>query len=100
MPAYDYFCHDCENQFEVRLSYAEADSANIKCPHCNSTQTQRLVGQVRWKAGPSKYRLTSDQMMQAANLARATGGPNLDGQPTGDAGHSHDHHDHSGHHHD
>jgi len=101
LPAYDYFCHDCENQFEVRLSYTEADTTEVKCPQCNSIQTQRLIGQVLLKASPSKNRLTSDQMMQAAGFARAAGGPNLDGSSSGDGGHAHEHsHDHSGHSHD
>lgn len=44
MPLYEYFCPECEHDFEQRMSIAEADQA--ACPHCGSPQTKRRLARV------------------------------------------------------
>jgi len=34
MPVYEFKCTNCQKPFEIRLSFAEYDSATVVCPHC------------------------------------------------------------------
>ncbi|MCE5313130.1 MAG: zinc ribbon domain-containing protein [Nitrospiraceae bacterium] len=44
MPAYEYECRDCKKIFTVFLSLKEYDTnPKIKCPHCGSDSTVRLI---------------------------------------------------------
>lgn len=44
MPAYEYECRDCSDVFTVFLSLKEFDAnPKIKCPHCGSDNTVRLI---------------------------------------------------------
>lgn len=44
MPLYEYFCPECERDFEQRMPIAEADQA--ACPNCGSAQTKRRLARV------------------------------------------------------
>ena len=48
MPAYDYFCQDCQQRFEVFMSYAEYGTRPVTCPHCTSKNVRRRVPRVRF----------------------------------------------------
>jgi putative FmdB family regulatory protein len=44
MPAYDYVCKDCGNDFTVFLSLKELDAKpKITCPRCDSDHVERKL---------------------------------------------------------
>lgn len=44
MPAYDYVCHACRRQFEVRMSMAAyCEQQKQPCPDCGSPRTERAL---------------------------------------------------------
>ena len=46
MPNYDYQCSNCGKQVRLFFTYAQYDSAEPKCTHCNSDKLKRLIGRV------------------------------------------------------
>lgn len=42
MPVYEYYCSNCRTKFDALRSMSEADVA-IKCEHCESTRTARVL---------------------------------------------------------
>ena len=47
MPTYTYRCESCTKNFEIALSYAEYDRAEVKCPNCGSKNVRRRINRVR-----------------------------------------------------
>ena len=47
MPIYDYFCLDCQQRFDVFLTYAEYGKRAVACPHCKSKNVRRRIPRVR-----------------------------------------------------
>jgi putative FmdB family regulatory protein len=47
MPTYDFRCNNCKKRFDVFLSYADYEKAEIKCTHCGSSDIQRKIGRIR-----------------------------------------------------
>jgi putative FmdB family regulatory protein len=47
MPTYDFSCLNCQQQFEVFLTYSEYGSKIVKCVHCGSENVQRRLSRVR-----------------------------------------------------
>jgi putative FmdB family regulatory protein len=45
MPAYNYVCHECESNFEVRKPMSEIDT-ETRCPACGSVLTNRKISNV------------------------------------------------------
>jgi putative FmdB family regulatory protein len=45
MPLYAYHCPTCQRSFDVRKTFAEADSPT-SCPHCNAANAQRRLANV------------------------------------------------------
>jgi putative FmdB family regulatory protein len=45
MPLYAYHCPSCKRSFDVRKSFADADTATT-CPHCQAANAQRLLANV------------------------------------------------------
>jgi len=48
MPRYDYRCQSCKKRSVIFQTYAEYGRKKVKCPHCGSTELQRLIGRVRF----------------------------------------------------
>jgi putative FmdB family regulatory protein len=46
MPFYDYRCQNCRRGVRLFLSYAEYDTAEPACPHCQSRRLTRRVTRV------------------------------------------------------
>ena len=46
MPYYDYRCRDCRRRARLFYTYAEYDTAEPTCPHCQSTNLSRLISRV------------------------------------------------------
>ncbi len=47
MPTYDFICNDCNERFDVFLTFAEYGRKTVKCTHCNSKNVRRKVTKVR-----------------------------------------------------
>jgi putative FmdB family regulatory protein len=47
MPAYDFICLDCQERFEITLSYSEYGSKPVNCSHCGSANVRRRMTKVR-----------------------------------------------------
>lgn len=47
MPTYTYRCETCQKNFEIALSYAEYDRAEVTCPNCGSPNVRRRINRVR-----------------------------------------------------
>ncbi len=49
MPIYEYVCHKCKTQFELRRSFSDSDKPG-QCPKCNLS-AQRLISSFACKMG-------------------------------------------------
>ena len=47
MPTYDFICNDCNQRFEIFLTYREYGTRPVACSHCGSTNTRRRMTRVR-----------------------------------------------------
>jgi putative FmdB family regulatory protein len=47
MPTYDFICNDCNQRFEVFLTFAEYGKKPVICAHCNSKKVRRRMTKVR-----------------------------------------------------
>src|SRR5512143_621579 len=47
MPTYDFVCEDCQQRFDVFMTYSEYGTRPVKCPHCGSTKVRRRMTKVR-----------------------------------------------------
>ena len=47
MPTYDYICNDCNQRFDVFLTFAEYGKKIVKCSLCGSKNVRRRVAKVR-----------------------------------------------------
>lgn len=42
MPVYEYVCQDCDDEFEKRVSFSEADHSQ-ECPSCGSSKSKKKL---------------------------------------------------------
>lgn len=47
MPTYDFLCNNCEQRFDVFLTYAEYGKVPVHCTHCRSNNVRRRLTKVR-----------------------------------------------------
>jgi putative FmdB family regulatory protein len=47
MPTYDFICNDCQQRFNIFLTYAEYGKKTVQCPHCRSEDVRRRMTKVR-----------------------------------------------------
>ena len=47
MPSYDFVCLNCQQRFEVFMSYSEYGTKAVKCIHCGSENVRRRMTRVR-----------------------------------------------------
>ena len=47
MPTYDYVCLNCQQRFDVFMSYSEYGSKAVICSHCGSDNVKRRIPRVR-----------------------------------------------------
>lgn len=47
MPTYDFICNNCNQRFDVFLTFAEYGKKTVKCTHCNSKNVRRRMTKVR-----------------------------------------------------
>jgi len=47
MPTYDFICNNCNQRFDVFLTFAEYGKKKVKCAYCGSKNTRRRMTKVR-----------------------------------------------------
>jgi putative FmdB family regulatory protein len=47
MPTYDFTCQDCNQRFDVFMTYSEYGTRPVTCSHCGSKNTRRRMTRVR-----------------------------------------------------
>ena len=47
MPTYDFICNNCNQNFDVFLTFAEYGKKTITCAHCKSKNVRRRMTKVR-----------------------------------------------------
>lgn len=47
MPLYDYTCQDCQQRFELFMTYSEYGTRKLACPACGSSKIHRRIPRVR-----------------------------------------------------
>ena len=47
MPTYDFVCNNCNQRFDVFLTFAEYGKTSVTCSHCNSKNVRRRMTKVR-----------------------------------------------------
>src|SRR5512135_657038 len=47
MPTYDFVCENCQQRFEVFMSYSEYGTKPVLCTHCGSDRVRRRMTKVR-----------------------------------------------------
>jgi len=47
MPTYDFICNNCNQRFDIFLTFAEYGKKTVKCAHCNSKNVRRRMTKVR-----------------------------------------------------
>lgn len=48
MPTYEYRCQNCRKRVSLYQSYEEYGRTPVHCPHCGSSQLQRVISRVRF----------------------------------------------------
>ena len=47
MPTYDFICQNCNQRFDVFLTYSEYGKKTVSCIHCGSDKVRRRLTKVR-----------------------------------------------------
>jgi len=47
MPTYDYICNNCNERFDVFMTFSEYGKKTVTCAHCNSKNVRRRMTKVR-----------------------------------------------------
>lgn len=47
MPTYDFICNNCNQRFDVFLTYSEYGQKTVTCAHCGSKDVRRRMTKVR-----------------------------------------------------
>ena len=47
MPTYDFICENCQQRFDVFLTYSEYGTKPVLCVHCGSDKVRRRMTKVR-----------------------------------------------------
>jgi len=47
MPTYDFICNNCNERFDVFLTFAEYGKKKVSCTHCKSKNVRRRMTKVR-----------------------------------------------------
>jgi putative FmdB family regulatory protein len=47
MPTYDFICNNCNQRFDVFLTYSEYGKRTVSCTHCGSKDVRRRMTKVR-----------------------------------------------------
>jgi putative FmdB family regulatory protein len=77
MPTYDFVCLNCQQRFDVFMTYEEYGSKTVKCALCGSKNVRRRMTRVRIaKSEESRF----EDMADPASLAGLEDDPRAMGQ--------------------
>ena len=87
MPEYDFRCEACAHRFSRRFkTYAMYDSANLRCPQCESVDLSRLISQVANPKSKRDYRgMSSREMLSVLESGESSQVDEMFHQVTGGA---------------
>ncbi len=81
MPLYDYICLNCQQRFDLFLTYQEYGSRIVECPHCKSRNVHRRVPHVRVaKSEDSRMDSMADEFSDPSALAGLENDPQAMGR--------------------
>jgi putative FmdB family regulatory protein len=69
MPAYDFFCLDCQSIFEKVIRYSNYGKEPVGCPYCGSTNTRRKISHIRFARSEENRIESLDSHGNMENLA-------------------------------
>ena len=74
MPTYDFICNNCNQNFEVFLTFAEYGKKTVTCAHCKSKNVRRRMTKVRVaKSDESRMESVADGFEGLENDPREMG---------------------------
>jgi len=74
MPTYDFICNNCNQNFEVFLTFAEYGKKAVTCTHCKSKNVRRRMTKVRIaKSDESRIESVADGFEGLENDPREMG---------------------------
>src|SRR5258706_2145789 len=47
MPTYDFICNNCNQHFDIFMTFSEYGKKTVTCAHCNSKNVRRRMTKVR-----------------------------------------------------
>jgi len=47
MPTYDFVCNNCQQRFDVFMSYSDYGKQPVTCTHCGSSDVRRRMTRIR-----------------------------------------------------
>ncbi|HXF86523.1 MAG TPA: zinc ribbon domain-containing protein [Anaerolineales bacterium] len=69
MPTYDFLCNNCNQRFDVFLTYAEYGNKPVTCTHCGSRNVRRRLTKVRIaKSEESRFESMADDFSDFEGL--------------------------------
>jgi putative FmdB family regulatory protein len=69
MPTYDFICNNCNQRFDVFLTFAEYGKKTVTCVHCKSRNVRRRMTKVRIaKSDDSRMESMADEFSGIESL--------------------------------
>jgi len=69
MPTYDFICNNCNQRFDVFITFAEYGKKTVKCTYCNSRKVRRRMTKVRIaKSEESRMESMADEFSGIENM--------------------------------
>jgi len=69
MPTYDFICNNCNQRFDVFLTFSEYGSKKVSCTHCKSRNVRRRMTKVRIaKSEESRMESMADEFSGIENM--------------------------------
>jgi putative FmdB family regulatory protein len=69
MPTYDFICNNCNQRFDVFLTFAEYGKKTVTCIHCKSRNVRRRMTKVRIaKSDDSRMESMADEFSGIESL--------------------------------
>lgn len=63
MPTYDFLCQNCNQRFEVFMTYSEYGKKTVRCTNCGSSNIKRRLNRVRIAKSEESRMETMEDMM-------------------------------------
>ena len=81
MPTYDYICNNCQQNFDVFMSYSEYGKKPVHCIHCTSDNVKRRVNRIRIAKSEERRMESMESMLgDSGDMAALENDPQALGQ--------------------